>query len=340
MHRLINTAVALLGGLLLPYGFASAGPFDMDWNLKPHTEQDSSTHFTCANSVHTTGVCSIDAFGVGISRGSLYGAVQRSQFQVSGGTINSVSGSGSWYWHFILGGPSGFGQEVIIQTQSSPGSNLTRGAISRSSGTLPQNGSGGAANGIDPLAGIYQVDNSVTGTGTAHPRRVIVRQIVQDDEMDSTFLKGVDQNGTFQGWDTKPRIIQTLDEGEMTATVDINMSGQSYSQLDTAAPISYTLSFDTNTVANFDMATDTQKSDVTAGRYVFVGGGGEAKEYDALEGIYYYVDNGGYNLFGITGLEFRHDSENGGPYVDDNFIYPTTNPASFDDAPLIEGVGK
>jgi len=295
-----------------------AGPLDLDWTLNPCSHPDPDV---CGNNVGThLGQLRPDA-------NSLQG-FQQSQFNYNGKA----------YRHMILDFPTGFDtgfrQEVIIEgdgTTNGDGAVMTRSAGRIASDVAGPTGCGSSplspelaatgecgvakmGNGEDPLAIIYKYNVDVTGTGTTHPKHVILRQILDDSEFSQEFLK--------DNFDKKPTITETLTNSEIDSNVVIDMSSLDYDQLNTAAPMintfSITDSLSGTAGGNFDMATDVQNSNVTAGKFIFVGGG---PEMHALEGVYFYIEEGDYNVWNESGAEYRSDTQNGGPWAD-GVIYP------------------
>jgi len=318
MHIIKKSYFIVLAFTILFSANVSAGPLDLDWTTEP-CDGGSSTE-GCGGS------------GEGFFRNGL-----RTDTGVSSFTQTQFRVSGKWYRQFVMGAPTDpFAQEVIIEAAQAPSltSNGGRG-YSASTGLTGEEQqvnancpiSGGDAscavlrmgNGEDPLGLIYKHDATTTGTGTGHPRRVVMRQILNDGEFSQEFLK--DQ------FDKKPLITESVSTSEVDIQVQIDMRGSNYSSMDTASPMINTFDLIGGTGApagdtgDFDIATDSQISNVTAGRYVYIEGG---PGRNALEGQYFYTDGGGYNLYGSTGGEFRDDAQNGGPFAD-GIVYPEIN---------------
>lgn len=233
------------------------------------------------------------------------------------------------YWHQIIGDPDeGFAMEVYIRkgavalTSVSGGRNSNFPGVGSLYRTDLDVQSG---NGWDPLGFGPSVDFDVTGNGTADPTRVVMRQILGGswNATTNTWSCGTVEfcmDFTKDDLNTKPRIMQTVNDVPFgfTANFELDMSNSSYDDDTTAGTIINAVTFDTdigipisptvpttgngnggniNNGGNFDMATDTQKSTVTGGRYTYTAGAGwietgintgyQTWDYD--EGNYNYI---------------------------------------------------
>lgn len=193
----------------------------------------------------------------------------------------NVTGS---YIHQIIGTPeSGFVQEVYIeatQTLSFTFSNPT------ASGNTGMNNPFGA------------------GTGTGNPNKVIMRQLVTDNESANEFLKDV--------WLAKPVITSGVNDGEMVINTTIDMNEISYQDGITPAQMALTIQFIDPLLdpefrpEDFDLATDTEYSTIVAGRYIYNEGSGPLGSV----GTYSYTDGAGFNLDGVNWASFCDPSQN------------------------------
>lgn len=189
------------------------------------------------------------------------------------------------YRFFSVGDPnSGFYQEFIIQASSSYGT--FQGDVSTASL--------GAGNRYDPLS----LDDSVSGNGSANPKRIIMWQMNRDDDMSLDFLK--------DNFSAKPRIMQTVLSGDMLKLeFMLDMRNSDYLTNSTAAGVVNTLElsdpgFDevpTNsastinkTPGSWDISLDSENSTVTAGQYTYA----ESGRASGAGGVYNYTD-GTYN---------------------------------------------
>ncbi len=203
--------------------------------------------------------------------------------------LEVVNIDGVSYIHQIMGDPaSGFAQEVYIKQTgmltiwNNPFDpflktlDMPLGAYLGAMGSVSnQNWTGG--NGEDPL----NVDlGLVTGSGSANPNRVIIRQFLNDGEMIMEFLK--DQ------LDRKPVITMLLNTPNISSTVVIDMRNSTYDDMNIQGVMINTMSLSGagSVDANFNMATDSQNSTITAGRYTWTSGGGP----DGAGGAYTYLN--------------------------------------------------
>ena len=85
----------------------------------------------------------------------------------------------------------------------------------------------------------------------------------------------------------------------------MDMRNITYDDMDTTGLISNTLSFTENIPGDFDMATDQHKSEVTAGRYIYIPGDGNLES----AGTYEYFD-GDFFIDDIDWESFRHEEQN------------------------------
>jgi len=313
-----------------------AGPLDLDWTQKNALPSQSNPSFTFVN-------CS--AAGGGDCRHAYYGfngvPVMFEQYFVDG-----VS-----YRHMIMGDPSGdFAQELIIQasplqnTGGPPGTNSFKTSVTASGGIVAGGGPGSLApvgcevgcakvivsneitdsgNGHDPLGIVVSraggnSDSVDTGIGTGYPTLTKIQMILNDgDEFSQTFLK--------DSFENKPRITETITTDDLTLFVDIDMRHVSYDTADVIIPMINTLTFnqESDSVANFDMATDAQDANVTAGQFVFVPGQGwkpgslHSAGWDSGAGFdageYFSADGDGFNVYDpAIWRSFRDPVQNGG----------------------------
>lgn len=186
--------------------------------------------------------------------------------------------SGAIYYHIIVGSlADGFIQETYIQAGYDRG-RFSGGTSSASMGDGDRDG----GNGLDPLGrdpGIW------TANASATPKRVLVRQIVSDGEMNMEYLK--------DKYDRKALITQSLSNSEINTEFAIDMRNSTYGDANTTGEIINTLSLSGFGESDFDMATDSQNSSVNAGRYTYTDGrgyGGSEGSYDYTDGNYDHVN--------------------------------------------------
>ncbi len=189
--------------------------------------------------------------------------------------------NGVMYWHIIVGDPSsGFAMESYTAVASGSGFGSFSGGLPANFGTLRLeeiSGNGWDPLGIDPARGV-----DFTGNGSGDPTRSIIRQVMGDGVWDpqtktwncdsaefcSEFLK--------DRLNFKPIISQTINDATtgalMQAQFQLDMSNITYSNMTTKGVITNTITFTGDPIldnGNFDMATDSQRSDVTGGRYIY-----------------------------------------------------------------------
>lgn len=199
------------------------------------------------------------------------------------------------YFHVIVGDPTqNFAQETFIRLGVRTWPNNQPNSVSAGTAGTANGGwnGGGDATPLGP--------SMVSGSGTANPERVQVRQIVRDPEMTQEFLKN-----TFL---TKPRITQTVTSGDMTSFFDLNMTGIAYrgpGSTTSVAPLINTVTIGSAGAGNFDMARNKQNSTVTAGQFSWAPGGGDG----GSAGTYTYV-GGNFNLNAIDWRAYYNPGDN------------------------------
>ncbi|MFQ5470559.1 MAG: hypothetical protein ACE5EH_09670 [Gammaproteobacteria bacterium] len=218
----------------------------------------------------------------------------------------SVSVGGVSYWHNIVGDPSsGFAIEYYTRLNSGSassgvyagnrGNNPYGGGMEQSFTLMdpaPEwrqgagndvravpgdglcnafsfnhtGGTGPCGNGYDPL-GHYRL----TGSGSNDPSKTVMRMILDyGDGMTMEVSKPLLSN--------KPKITQTVVDGDLRSEFIADMRGLSYSRKGTAAPLVNNQVIDdpalpAQGIADFDMNM-VDKSKVTAGRFTFTAGQG------------------------------------------------------------------
>lgn len=187
--------------------------------------------------------------------------------------------TGGIYYHMIVGDMAdGFIQETFIQAGFS---NFPGGSSSAS----PGDGDGSGGNGRDPLdrdPGIY------TANAKGNPKKVLIRQIITDGEITMEYLK--------DRYDRKALITQSISAPDLNANFALDMRNSTYDDMSTAGEIINTMeipSLGEDGLGSFDMATDTQKTFVTGGRYTYTDGpevGSSGGTYDYFDGGYDHIN--------------------------------------------------
>lgn len=225
------------------------------------------------------------------------------------------------YWHLIVGDPEqGFAQEVYTPIVGLFHSNT--GGREPIFFTLNGNLEEWSGNGWDPLElnnDVYGPENSsFSGNGTGDPTKVIMRQVLGFGTLGNTGVTAVEawtcNSSEFcqeflksqEGF--KPIITQEYSDAEISIDFSLDMSAISYSDMTTQATMVNTISLvapgipdnalfvNAPSATHFDMATDSQDSVVTAGRYIYTPGSGWHDDGDGDvfrafgSGTYEYVE--------------------------------------------------
>ena len=197
--------------------------------------------------------------------------------------------TGLVYWHILTGkAAEGFVQDVYIQQASAYGT-FQGGNASASLGGVNAK--------IEPLS------IGVSGSTTANPSRVILRQFVKDDEISIDFIK--------DKYDRKPVINQTLSTPEMVNTFAADMRNSTYSDMTTQADVIWSVQLTGPNALSYD-STQVQAAGINAGMYKY----NPASSASGAGGSYTYSD-GGYS---------KQDAEADWPNLFDN---TSANPWSY-----------
>lgn len=269
-----------------------------------------------------------------------------------------------YYFHVIVGAPSqGFGIEYYVEANNPIAAYVNFQVV----GTRPNSlNSGGNerltignkdvldvgnqsamnrvrmfGNAKDPFG--VSVDTStgsqpydLTGNGSEDPRKVLMRMALSDANISLDVVKPL--------LDRKPRISQTTTDNAMTAQFVADMRGITYDEMNRAAPLTNRLALNDPSLpqqgaADFDMS-QAQRSNVTAGRFIYTPGQGwlsplvdfntgeyvldnngnfiwvanpygwdvDYSRFD--EGSYTYADGEGFNVFGLNWASFFDFNQN------------------------------
>src|SRR3569623_1112349 len=173
---------------------------------------------------------------------------------------------GQSYFHVIVGDHTrdSMAQEVFITTSGSySGVGLTTSVASTSS----------TRNAEFNMDNPYSTDSTKTGSGSANPNNVIMRQIINSGEISMEFLKA--------SFSKKPQITQTITNAEMVSTVSMDKRGRNYSQItpiDPSTSVVNTLvltgSNRAATDGNYDLQVHAQTSHISAGGFTYTNGSG------------------------------------------------------------------
>lgn len=262
-HR-IRTALVfcflvVMQGNLINNGMAA---FSLNWQRDYASEgasfNDNDAYVVCNMSYISSANCSSGGFG--------------GDFNLNGshndGTAflqEQLTLSGQLYFHVIVGDYTRdtMAQEVFIKATS--GNSSFNGI--RVSDSVANSG-----NQTFNMNNPYSSTSSSTGTGSANPNNVIMRQIINDGDVSMTFVK--------DSFTQKPLITQTINNAQMTSNVSIDMRGKNYSQ---STPVDYTSMINTlvlkestrqGTEGDYDMQNDAQTAHITAGGFTYTAGSG------------------------------------------------------------------
>lgn len=195
------------------------------------------------------------------------------------------------YFHVIVGDPAataasdgaGGSYTFALEYYIELGSAITYsgGGMMGGSGTEEGSSSAGVLdNGSNPFA-------QDAGNGTGNPTVVQIRQVLDHqyangDSFDQQYLKDTFLN--------KPLISQNVSSSEVTSTFSLDMRGIDHNTSTTPGTITNTLDLIGGQpgLGDFDMATDTQNSSVSGGRYTYSAGTGP----NGSDGSYIYWDGG------------------------------------------------
>lgn len=201
-----------------------------------------------------------------------------------------VDDNGTQYYHVIVGDVnSDFALEFYIRNGGCCWWSGSMGG----SGTPYSSSAGDAGNATGPLAG-----SSTSGNGSGNPNRVYMRQIIQDGQMQQEFLKTQEA--------VKPRITQDIETRANRLAFELDMSNGDYTSFSTPVQFVNTMTLGlTDGIGDFNMATDTSQSNITAAQFKYTAGGG----HGGSGGDYSYIE-GGFDVYGIDWLSYCDPSQN------------------------------
>lgn len=214
---------------------------------------------------------------------------------VEGPEIVTDPDTGLDYYHMIVGDPAdGFMQESFIEVGSVPG------LIDFSTALAGDNGH-------DPLGVIIGLGS---GNALANPRKIIMRQIINDGEIMMEFLK--------DEYLKKPLISQMLITSELSSLFHLDMRNSTYEDMNSPANLINIFSLNDSFLqgmGDFDMATDVDNAFINGGRYTYSDGVGPG----GSEGSYLYLD-GGFDERAVHWADYIDPTE------DNPWAYPELRP--------------
>jgi len=169
---------------------------------------------------------------------------------------------------------------------------------------------GPCGNGADPFS-VY----TMSGNGTGDPSKMVFRLVMDDGNgMTMEVFKPV--------LDGKPKITQTIIDGDMRSEFISDMRALSYSDMDTAAPVINRQRIDDPSflvpgAADFEMAM-AQDTHITAGRFTFTPGtkwsdpnlGWAASGSTFGQGTYTYAEDNGFDVLLVDWGSYFNFSDN------------------------------
>ncbi len=262
---------ALVLAVVMTAGRAVGAEFTM--NFMPSTDRNTNAPIYQCNRAGFSDV-GCQAFGPYVT------------FETTPFLMEEVVVAGVNYVHIIVGDPAdGFAQEVYIEGANGAGASTYTAA---STYALAENHPTSGTPGLGPLTG--------PGNASANPEKVIMRQVVggEWDLATTTWSCGA---ATFcadffkDNLLTKPRITQTVIDGDMTSFFDMDMRGSVYSGVALAdmvsSPIVNSVTLQNVPGAEFAMTPEyTNDSVVSGGRFIYTEGLGNR----GSEGTYTYAE--------------------------------------------------
>jgi len=236
------------------------------------SQRQSVANIGCSNGVSTVGGHNRSGFGCG---DGLYFM----QEIVTDGTNK--------YYHLIIGDKDvdPFALEYYIRTADCCWFTAKGPANNPMFGEAPQSSSYGdtgklLSSALFPLAPV-----TLSGNGAGNPNRIYMQQINQDSEMQLEYTKAFETK--------KPRIAQTIDNGEIVSEFVLDNNNADYSVSLAAAEYQNKLTlYDTNGnpqgAGDYDVAAQANQQHVTGGQYIYKGG----PEVDSSFGMYEYAEGG------------------------------------------------
>jgi hypothetical protein len=212
--------------------------------------------------------------------------------------------TGVSYYHTLLGDTnSDFAQEYYIAYAGNaswwPGFRMNASAGTYNGGADAQPTQNWTATFHDPLAA-----SNLSGNGTGRPDRVMFRQTIKGTGFNQEVLKANRLN--------KPKITPPTTDGEMASDFVLDMSTLVYdgaSALTNAGAITNTLvvtdSQSGQIMANFDINTTSQNSNVTGGKYNYTPGTGTGGSF----GAYTYA-TGSFDVYSVNWSAFWDPTAN------------------------------
>ena len=275
--------IAILCSSLALFSYSHAADFELGFEINEIKEifdpLDYKTYpGNCGIGGVTNGMCGI---------GGAFTGWERADPDTTPFYQGEIMIDGKMYWHIIVGDPaSGFAMESYTEQASGTGfGSFSGGEPANFSATSLEGNSG---SGWDPL-GMNNPSRGVdfTGNGSGDPTRTVFRQVMGNGTWDAQNRTWSCGTGEFcseilkDRLDGKPLISQAINDDSTGPLLQLrfqldmrNLSYSSYSQAGGSIINTVSLTDPSDDEfylvdANFDMATDTEDSFVTAGSYVY-----------------------------------------------------------------------
>jgi len=276
-----NSATAVILLLLFSSGISTGADFTLDWqddNGSERVNNDSSV--SCGVSYISDRNCSVggfnDDFDIGHDDSSAF--MQEQLFH-----------EGQMYFHVLVGDYTTDEMALEYFIKANAGNNTWASGWSGSGNIAVSHSLGQAGNGEAAIDKPYSADSSLTGTGSANPNSIIMRQLVTDSTDPAFSMDFVKDRFLY-----KPKLTHTNGgAGGFDATTVIDMSNSLYTDI---TPIDETTDFDNvmvltdplknGTEGDYNVDTMGDIREFRAGGYTYTPGAGAG----GAGGTYSYID--------------------------------------------------
>ena len=270
------TAVTLL--LLFSAGTSTGADFTLDWQDDNGAERvfnDASA--SCGMSYISDRNCSGFDFQFGHDDNSAF--MQEQLFH-----------DGQMYFHVLVGDHTTDEMALEYFIKANSGNNAWASGRRSGSGNIAVSHSlGPLGNGVAAISQPYSADSTLTGTGSANPNSIIMRQLVTDSADPAFSMDFIKDRFLY-----KPKLIQTNGgTGGFDATTVIDMSNSLYTDI---TPIDESADFDNvmvltdplknGTEGDYNVDTMGDIREFRAGGYTYTPGSGTG----GSGGTYSYID--------------------------------------------------
>ena len=281
-QRLCRACAQLLLMLLIQALAIAHAQFTLDFTPNDGNYNNNDAYVSCNMSYIANANC---------------GNGRRSDFDLNGSHDDGsafyqsmfTDASGNEYFHVIVGDHrvDSFALEYIIKTGYADDGNwdsgFTGGNIARSSSTGDPN------NRTFNMTTPYDTDttpSTSSGTATANPTRVVIRQIFNDSESTQEFLK--DQ------FERKPLIRQVISNSDLTMLAEFDMRVKDYNDITPIDASNVTITVVLTSPGTFNDSGDFDSNnfgnaDISAGGFTYTRGTGD-NDFGGSNGTYAYIN--------------------------------------------------